>query len=106
MNTRKIENLLDKLQVKINTKGYRYWITAVEIYRKDPSIKKTKLYEMIAEKYNTTAVRAERALRHAHENNKMLVQRYFNVEYKIDNSAFLNLLVRELEREDEKEISI
>ncbi len=100
MNKRKLEDLLDNLQIKANLLGYKYWITAVEIYLKDNAIRITELYKQVAEKHNTTASRTERALRHAHESKEEIVQDYFNVNYSIDNSAFLALLTREMEREE------
>lgn len=97
MDKRKLENILDKLNIRLNLSGYRYWITAVEIYSKN-KIRITELYKEIAKVHNTTAVRVERALRHTIEDKKEAIQKYFNVEYKIYNSAFLALLTREMER--------
>lgn len=99
MDKRKLENLLDELQIKINLLGHKYWITAVEIYLKDNSIKMAKLCREIAKKYNTTGSRVERALRNTREYGEETIQTYFNVSYKIDNSTLLALLAREMERE-------
>ena len=100
MNKRKLEDILDKLQIKINLFGYKYWITAVELYFKDNTVGMWKICKEIAKKYNTTPSRVDRALRHARERKEEIIQRYFNVNYDIDNSAFLALLAREMEREE------
>ena len=93
-------NILDELQIKVSLLGYKYWITAVELYLENKTIKMMKLCREIAKKYNTTGSRVERALRHAIEDKEETIQRYFNVSYDIDNSAFLALLAREMEREE------
>ena len=59
-----------------------------------------KICKEIAKKCNTTLTSVERALRHARECKEETIQRYFNVNYDIDNSAFLALLAREMEREE------
>ncbi len=100
MNKRKLEDILDELQIKVSLLGYKYWITAVELYLENKTIKMMKLCREIAKKYNTTGSRVERALRHAIEDKEETIQRYFNVSYDIDNSAFLALLAREMEREE------
>lgn len=100
MNKRKLEDILDELQIKVSLLGYKYWITAVELYLENKTIKMMKLCREIAKKYNTTGSRIERALRHAIEDKEETIQRYFNVKYDIDNSAFLALLAREMEREE------
>lgn len=57
MDKRKLEDILDKLQIQINVKGYQYWITAIDIYNKNRAIKKTTLYCEIAKIYKTTSSR-------------------------------------------------
>lgn len=98
MDERRLENLLDKLSIKVNVKGYQYWITAIKEYINDKSIKKCLLYEKVAEIHNSTAANIERALRFTLKNNQEEIQKYFNVSYKIDNSVFLELVTREIER--------
>lgn len=100
MNKRKLEDILDELQIKINLFGYKYWITAVELYLKDNTIGMGEICKEIAKRYNTTTSRVDRALRHARERKEETIQRYFNVNYDIDNSVFLALLAREMEREE------
>lgn len=98
MEKRKIEDLLDKFNMPIDNLGYRYLITALEIYMKDINIKITSIYKEVAEIHNTTASRVERAIRHSTECIERNVKQYFNVDYDITNRRFLALLAREMER--------
>ena len=95
----KIENILDKIGIEIDLIGYKYWTTAVELYMKKDRVKMSELYFRIAQKYNTTSVRVERALRHAHEKHEEKIIEYFNVDYKMTNKKVLELIAREVGRE-------
>lgn len=66
----KITNLLKQLGIPANIKGYYYLRSAVEIASEDMSLiyQITKrLYPSIADMYDTTWTRVERAIRHAIE---------------------------------------
>ena len=55
------------------------------------------VYNYVAEKYNTTYSRAERALRHAIESTPGIteaIHKKLNIDYKLKNSVFLACLVR------------
>ena len=60
---------------------------------------RSKLYPETARRLEDEPHRVERAMRHAYENNKEEVQKYFNVKYMIDISTLLALIVDKLERE-------
>lgn len=101
MKKRKVEDLLDKLNIPIDNLGYRYLISALEIYQKDTDIKITLIYSIIGKKYNSSAERVERAIRHCIEISEENIKKYFNVNYNITNKRLVALLSRELERENE-----
>ena len=101
MNKRNIENLLDKLQIRINCNGYNYWITLVELYLNDDSKSMQYYYNKIAKIHKTTACGVERCLRFAYEKKKDFIQKYFEIDYKISTSTLLELIVREMRRSDE-----
>lgn len=96
---KEIKELLNKLGIRINLKGYWFWITAIEYKEKHQDISMAKLYEEVAKIHNTTNSRAERALRHAYEYVKKDLEQYFNINYKINNSTFLLLMLEELKKE-------
>lgn len=100
MEKRKLEDLSDKLQIKINTKGYSYWITAVEEHLKDKSLSKGAPYTRIAKIHSSTYSRVERALRFACLSSQTYIKEYFKINYAVDNSVFLGLLTREMERKN------
>ncbi len=65
-----ITELLHKLGVPAHIKGYLYLREAIELVVNDISLLDSvtkKLYPEVAEKYNTTSNRVERAIRHAIE---------------------------------------
>lgn len=100
MEKRKIENLLDRLNIPLDNLGYRYLISALEIYTKDINTKITLIYSQVAKKHNSTASRVERAIRHSVECAEENIKQYFKVDYEITNRRFLALLAREVEREE------
>lgn len=100
MEKRQIEDLLDELKMKPNFLGYHFWITAIEIYAEHKTKGMCGTYEEVAKKYNTTKSRVDRNLRHTYEDKKEMIQKYFNVSYKIDNSTLLALMTREIERRE------
>ena len=94
---RKTEFLLDEIGMKINLKGYKYWIEAVKLKLLEPNISMSNLYEEIAKKFNINRANAERCLRKAWESNIKYVEMRLNYSYKITNSIMLEYLVRKLE---------
>jgi len=98
MDKRKLENILDELQIKVNVKGYKYWIEAVEIKSNNKEIKMGALYNKIGKRHNATYSRVERALRVAYKKKEDIIKEYFTIDYSINNAVFLELLVREMER--------
>ncbi|NEU30295.1 hypothetical protein GN156_05800 [bacterium LRH843] len=66
----KVSSIIHKLGIPAHIKGYRYMIDAIAMIHEDRSMlsnMKNVLYPLIAKKYNTTASRVERAIRHAIE---------------------------------------
>jgi len=94
-----IKELLNKLGIKINVKGYWFWITAIEYKAKHEDINMSELYDEVAKLHNTTRSRVERALRHAYEYVKEDLKKYFNINYDINNSAFLLLALEDIRKE-------
>jgi len=98
MNKQKIEKvtkeILNEIGIKINLKGYRYWVEAI-VETADKNMNDypivNGLYVNVAKKFNTTSSRVERALRHAFISNSK-ANEYFNIDYRITNSIFLILL--------------
>lgn len=54
-------NLMD-LQININSKGFIYWIAAIELFETTPTTKISDIYKNVAEMYNTTARSVERLM--------------------------------------------
>lgn len=95
---RKIEDLLDKLEISIGTKGYKYWVMAIEMYFENENLSMGDIYKKIARTYKTSWVSAEKAMRHSLEGLEEKIQSYFGVTYKIVNTTFLYLAVRNIRR--------
>lgn len=102
----KLNEILKRLGIYPNLKGYAYLTTAVEICTKNPDIiteglVTKRLYPGIAQKFDTTDTRVERAIRHAIEigmrrGDKELLKEIFGTKEKIKNSEFIATLVEYL----------
>lgn len=97
-----ISNILIKLGMPVSIKGYRYTREALKLVINDPEIMNAvtkSLYPKVAQIFDTTPSRVERAIRHAIEvaaerGDKKLLEKYFmySPEYskkKPTNSEFL-----------------
>ena len=97
--------VFNALHIKIDLSGYWYWIEAVKyvIENNKTSYSMTKeIYIHVAEEFKTTSTRVERALRTTHCNTQEIIQQYFGVNYKIDNSALLALIVDKVKSQMEE----
>lgn len=93
---RQIRNTLKIIGISPGWKGYRMWVTAI-IYKIDNrEITMGELYNCVAKKHKATASKAERALRYSLNNSK--ARNYFglDVNYKLNNSTFSELLIEEI----------
>ena len=98
MEKQTIEDLLDIINIKIDSSGYKYWTEAILQQMENPIEKISELYNLIAKKSNANRGSVERSMRTAYEKNKDIIKEYFNVNYKITNKTLLALLVREVQR--------
>lgn len=94
----KLEILLLELGFNISSRGFQYWLQAINIWKikmyKNYNI--TDLYEEIAIKNNTTKSGVERALRICRQkSDKKIIERY-KYYNKITNKSVLNLICLEV----------
>lgn len=108
MNEKILENktkkILNDLNIKINIKGYRYWIETVKyiILNNKVEYRMTKeIYIDVSKKMNTTSSRFEKALRDSINGREIQIQKYFNINYSIKNSIFIALLVNKIKEDCE-----
>lgn len=90
----KIPNNLIKLGFKIDTIGFRYWIEAIKIYKKDGcryGFTMQYLYNEIAKYYGSTPARVERDLRTTSNNAKEQIKNKYGYFGKITNKTILEL---------------
>ena len=92
-----ISKILLNLQFNVSSKGFYYWITAINLYRKnyykyDDTIE--KIYNDVAKIHNTTRTRVERAMRTARTPATEQIQKQFNYYNKLTNKTVLELLTR------------
>lgn len=77
-------DILLKLGIQPQLKGYHYALTALKLISQEPAIVygqiTTKLYPMVAEIHNSSSQRIERAIRHCVEygylHNKLVWEQY------------------------------
>lgn len=74
LSREKVEAVLFKMGMPANVKGFGYIVDCVLILEKDSKIKTTYLYFKVAQQNGTTGQRVERAIRHAFDIARSLVQ--------------------------------
>lgn len=106
MNRTDVENALFKMGIPPKVAGFNYITDAVMLLHENEGISMTKeLYPQIAEKYETTWNKVERAIRTAFNIARSAKADYEVVEHYIgfincNNSSSLMKLCKELEREE------
>ena len=104
-----VTNILHQMGVPAHIKGYQYLRDAIVFVIDDTNLLGAvtkELYPMIAEKYNTTASRVERAIRHGIElawdrGNIDLMNKYFGYTIDVErgkptNSEFIAMIADKL----------
>lgn len=86
------QEYLIKLNFNINSDGFNYWITAINIYAKNRRISMINLYDEIGKRTGKTGKQIERLLRYASETSKETIRDVYNYKGKLSNSAILKLL--------------
>jgi two-component system, response regulator, stage 0 sporulation protein A len=106
----RISTLLLDYSVKPNLKGYRYLKEAIKMMYEDKRDYLSRcitkvLYPTIAQKFNDTPSRVERAMRHAVECAwyDCLREEFKNMEKKPSNSEFIALIVEKLKLDNQAE---
>ena len=85
---------LFKLGFNINSDGFYYWITAINLYKKKQNTTMTKIYEEIGKYNNKTASQVERAMRTASATAKNKIKKMYNYDGKLSNQTILNLFIK------------
>lgn len=91
------KEILKDIGMKIFFSGFNYWVKAVTILIEEKleskgKVKIMQIYEMVADECYSTTTRVERSMRDALNQIEVDLNKYFNVKYKVHNSAFLFLL--------------
>ncbi len=95
MNKKEIRAKLIELQFNVNSEGFDYWITAIEMQGKRTTFYRYStigLYKDIAELYNKTWSRVERAMRHAIRPAKANIRKKYNYYNKLDTKGIIRLI--------------
>lgn len=89
------KQILKDMGIKLHCLGFEYWIKAmlitikIEIDKKQ-NLKMMELYYKVAKEFNTTTTKVERAMSYAYVG--LDLNNYFDVTYRINNTALLFLL--------------
>ena len=89
------QEILKELEFNISSRGFNYWLIAIELYEKNKNygiITIQNIYDEIADLYHTTARRVERCMRTARKNSDNNIKEQFNYKGKITNLVTLKLL--------------
>ncbi|MCX4303782.1 MAG: hypothetical protein OSJ66_07250 [Clostridia bacterium] len=89
------KQLLKDMGIKLHYLGFEYWVKTILITIKmelnnESKPKMMTVYYRVAKRFDTTASKVERAMRYTYEG--LDLNNYFNVAYKINNTALLFLL--------------
>lgn len=99
MQVTRISKLLLKLQFNASSIGFKYWIVAINLYRKEyykynNTIE--QVYYDVAEIFNTTRTRVERSMRTSRSTATEQIQIIFNYYNKLTNKTVLEILTHYL----------
>lgn len=84
--SRGIGQYLFELGFNINSDGFYYWITAINLYKKKQNTTMTKIYEEIGKYNNKTVSQVEKAMRTASATAKDKII----LQYQIYKTIILN----------------
>ena len=90
-----MKEYLLKLDFKIDTLGFEYWIRAIEIYKENywrHDFTMQFLYNEIAKEFNSTAHRVERCLRTSSAPAKKKIAEIYNYKLNITTKTILQLI--------------
>ena len=88
-----IKQELLELGFNVNSVGIMYWIEVIRYAKENPTVWETySIYEYIANMYNSTASRVERAMRVAITPAIENIQKKYKYYKKIKTSTFLSLI--------------
>lgn len=90
-----VKDMLLSLSFNINSIGFRYWITAININQNTNNYLKNSIenvYQQVAKIHNTTSHRVERVMRTARETATERIQEKYNYGLKLTNKSVLILL--------------
>lgn len=90
-----IKDMLLLLSFNLNSIGFRYWITAININQNTNNYLKNSIenvYQQVAKIHNTTRNRVERAMRIARKTATEKIQEKYNYGLKLTNKSVLILL--------------
>lgn len=93
MEEKIIKEILLKLDIPISLLGFKYIKTLIIHILNEDTYQITNVYAIVAKKHKTIASRVDRAIRHALEKSK--ANEYFNIEHKISNKEFIELIKSE-----------
>ena len=90
-----MEDILIKYNFNLASKGFNYWIMAVEVAKKNPMWKIGNIYEEIANTYDTNYKQVEKRMKESRANSS-LEEKYKRKSLR--NSEVLRLLLIEERR--------
>lgn len=90
-----MEEILIKYNFNLASKGFNYWITAVEIAKKNPNWRIGNIYNEIANSYDTNYKQVEKRMKETRANSS-LEEKYKRKSLR--NSEVLRLLLIEERR--------
>ena len=90
---RNIKRVLTQIYMPAHFEGFAYWVEAIRICKNNEQMKMMHLYREIANKYNTTYIRVERAMRYAKEVifktcPLQIIKEFFGKDYFKQNQSF------------------
>lgn len=95
---RELKKILNTLGISPMWLGYKMWITATKFKVENDVQKMEAIYSEVAKRHKSTRDKTERAMRYAiSQIGKENIQNYFEVNCKITNAVFLELICDKIE---------
>lgn len=91
MNLKDNIETLKELGFNISSKGFIYWLYALEIYKKEKQDMKS-IYKKISKKEKTSCKNIELLMHYTWKPNELILKNHFNYSEKLTNKKIMLLI--------------
>lgn len=99
MNIQEITRKLLDLNFSIRSKGFDYWVYALDIKLSKPELKTMSIYNTTSNVFNKTSSQIERAMRTSLKPAKTKIQKKYKYDIDLSISSVIEIISKDLKGE-------